>query len=189
MALVTEMELPVLDVMDPALRGPRLHEVMRELSGRTWLAAAPFGFVVLDREACTFFLRTRSATSPGMKIAELFGIESGPLYEEMARNILHIDGADHSRLRNLVNPAFTPRAADRWRPAMREFLEQLFAGVNNAGRCEFVEAFAKPYPSLMIATLMGAPLSDAQRLHHWSNLIQRQFDGPSLMTERAAIER
>src|SRR3954447_2836561 len=189
MALITEMELPALDVMDAELRGPRFHDAMLALRDRTWLAAAPFGYVVLDREAAAFFLRTRSATMPGMKIAELFGIDSGPLYEEMERNILHIDGADHSRLRNLVNPAFTPRAADRWRPAMRGFLEELFASVNTAGRCEFVEAFAKPYPSLMIATLMRAPLSDAPRLHHWSNLIQRQFDGPSLMTEREAIER
>ena len=52
MALITEMELPVLDVMDPSLRGPRFHEVMIELRDRTWLAAAPFGFVVLDRDAC-----------------------------------------------------------------------------------------------------------------------------------------
>ena len=44
----------------------------------------------------------------------------------MRRNILHIDGDDHRRLRKLVNPAFTPRAADRWRPAMRGFLEQLW---------------------------------------------------------------
>ena len=66
--------------MDASLRGERLHDVMRELSAETWLARAPFGFVVLDRDACSFFLRTRSATSPGMKIAELFGIESGPLY-------------------------------------------------------------------------------------------------------------
>src|SRR3954452_1332335 len=189
MALVTEMELPVLDVMDASLRGPRFHEVMIELRESTWVATAPFGYVVLEREAAAFFLRTRSATFPGMKIAEIFGVESGPLREEMERNILHLDGAVHSRLRNLVNPAFTPRAADRWREAMRGFLEELFASVNTAGRCEFVEAFAKPYPSLMIATLMGAPLSDAPRLHHWSNLIQRQFDGPSLMTEREAIER
>jgi cytochrome P450 len=72
---------------------------------------------------------------------------------------------------------------------MRGFLEQLFATVAPAGRCEFVEAFAKPYPSLTIATLMGAPLSDAPRLHEWSNWIQRQFDGPSLMTERERIEQ
>ena len=175
--------------MDASLRGERLHDVMRELSAETWLARAPFGFVVLDRDACSFFLRTRSATSPGMKIAELFGIESGPLYEEMARNILHLDGDVHRRLRNLVNPAFTPRAADKWRPAMQGFLRELFGAVAADGRCEFVEAFAKPYPSLMIATVMGAPLSDAPRLHDWSNWIQRQFDGPSLMTERDRIER
>ena len=36
---------------------------------------------------------------------------------------------------------------------------------------------------------MGAPLEDAPRLHEWSNLIQRQFDPPSLMNERDAIER
>src|SRR3954452_15784713 len=189
MALVTEMELPVLDVMDASLRGPRFHEVMIELRERTWLASAPFGFVVLDREASAFFLRTRGAAFPGMKIAELFGVESGPLREEMERNILHLDGPVHSRLRGLVNPAFTPRAADRWRESMRGFLEQLFAGVRDAGRCELVEAFAKPYPSLMIATVMGAPLSDAPRLHEWSNWIQRQFDGPSLMAERERIEQ
>src|SRR4051794_6479978 len=189
MALVTEMELPALDVMDASLRGPRFHEELVDLRERAWLASAPFGFVVLDREACTFFLRTRSATFPGMKIAEIFGVESGPLYEEMKRNILHLDGKVHSRLRNLVNPAFTPRAADGWRDAMRGFLAELYATVSEAGRCEFVEAFAKPYPSLTIATVMGAPLSDAPRLHEWSNWIQRQFDGPSLMTERERIEQ
>ena len=107
----------------------------------------------------------------------------------MRRNILHINGDDHRRLRNLVNPAFTPRAADRWRPAMREFLERLWEPLADADRCEFVDAFAKPYPSLTIATVMGAPLDDAPKLHEWSNLIQRQFDGPSLMHERDAIER
>jgi cytochrome P450 len=187
--LATDLELPELDYLDPELRGERFHEVMDELARRGWLASSPLGFFVLDREAAAFFLRTKSATFPGMKIAEMFGIEDGPLYEEMQRNILHIDGDHHRRLRNLVNPAFTPRSADRWRPAMREFLAQLWEGVADDARCEFVDAFAKPYPSLTIATVMGAPLEDAPRLHYWSNWIQRQFDGPSLMTERETIER
>ena len=144
---------------------------------------------MLDREAGSFFLRTKSATFPGLRIAEMFGVEEGPLLEQMRRNILHINGDGHRRLRNLVNPAFTPRAADRWRPAMREFLEQLWEPLEGRGRCEFVADFAKPYPSLTIATVMGAPLEDAPRLHEWSNLIQRQFDPPSLMNERDAIER
>jgi cytochrome P450 len=156
--------------------------------GHRWLARGPYGYVVLDREAGEFFLRTRSAIFPGMKIAELFGVTEGPLWEEMRANILHVNGPDHTRLRALVNPALTPRAVERWRPAMRGFLAELFASVRSAGRCEFVGAFAKPYPSRTIATVMGAPLSDAPRLHHWSNWIQRQFDAASMMNERDGIE-
>ena len=189
MALVSDLELPVLDYLGPGLKGERFHETMRELSGQSWIASSPIGFIVLDREAAAFFLRTRSATFPGMRIAEMFDVPEGPLLEEMRRNILHINGDAHRRLRNLVNPAFTPRAADRWRPAMRGFLERLWEPLDGSHSCEFVEAFAKPYPSLTIATVMGAPLEDAPKLHEWSNLIQRQFDPASLMNERELIER
>jgi cytochrome P450 len=189
MALVGELELESFDYTDPELKGERFHTAMRELAAKGWLAAGPYGYVVLDREAGEFFLRTRSAIVPGMKIAELFDVSEGPLWEEMKRNILHVNGADHTRLRSLVNPALTARAVERWRPAMRDFLDQLFVAVAQAGRCEFVGAFAKPYPSQTIATVMGAPLADAPRLHHWSNWIQRQFDAASMMNERPAIEQ
>ena len=178
-----------LDYFAPDLKGERFHETLNQLRAKTWLARSDLGWFVLDREAAAFFLRTKSATFPGLRIAEMFGVEEGPLLEQMRRNILHINGDAHGRLRNLVNPAFTPRAADRWRPAMREFLDQLWAPLADRSECEFVEDFAKPYPSLTIATVMGAPLEDAPRLHGWSNLIQRQFDPPSLMNERDAIER
>ncbi|HUA75610.1 MAG TPA: cytochrome P450, partial [Solirubrobacteraceae bacterium] len=173
----------------------RFHEAMGELREQGWLAKAPFGYMVLDRESGEHFLRTRSAIFPGMKIAEIFGVTEGPLYEQMRRNILHVNGHDHTRLRSLVNPALSPRAVERYRPAMREFLEQLLAeavaasGGEGEVRCDFVEAFAKPYPSLAIATVMGAPLEDAPRLHHWSNVIQRQFDAVSMASEVEVIEQ
>jgi cytochrome P450 len=189
MAQVTELELPELDFFDVGLRGERFHRTMHELSEAGWIATSPVGYFVLDRESAAFFLRTKAATFPGMKIAEMFEVPEGPLLEEMRRNILHINGDDHRRLRNLVNPAFTPRSADKWRPAMRDFLERLWEPLADQSSCEFVEAFAKPYPSLTIATVMGAPLSDSVALHEWSNVIQRQFDGPSLLHEREAIER
>ena len=154
-----------------------------------WLAASPFGYIVLDREAGEFFLRTKAAVFPGLTIADLFGITDGPLREEIVKNIININGDDHRRLRNLVNPALSPRAVDRYRPAMRGFMEQLFDALPADGRTEFIGDFAKPYPSLVIAEVMGAPLADAPRLHHWSNVIQRQFDPTSLMAERAEIEQ
>ena len=58
----------------------------------------------------------------------------------------------------------------------------------DARRCEFVGAIAKPYPALVIATVMGAPLEDAPQLHHWSNWIQRQFSA-DLADKRAEIEQ
>ena len=144
---------------------------------------------MLDRAACEVFLRTKAAVFPGLTIADVFQITDGPLREEIVRNIINVGGDDHRRLRNLVNPALAPRAVDRYRPAMRRFLEQLLDELPAEGRCEFIPAVAKPYPSLVIAEVMGAPLEDAPRLHHWSNLIQRQFVPTSLMAERAQIEQ
>jgi cytochrome P450 len=203
--LVGDLELPWFDHTDAQMRGTRFHEAMARVRAEGWLAQAPFGYMTLDREAGEFFLRTRSAIFPGMKIAEIFGVSEGPLYEQMRRNILHVNGADHTRLRSLVNPALSPRAVERYRPIMREFLGDLLAqaiaasgsdGELGSGaqedamvRCEFVEAFAKPYPSLAIASVMGAPLEDAPRLHHWSNMIQRQFDAVAMASEIEPITR
>jgi cytochrome P450 len=186
---ITELELPQFDYTDPTLRGERYRTAMKELEGAGWIVAGPLGYLVLEREAGEFFLRTKSCVFPGLAIAELFGIEDGPLREEIEGNIINVNGDDHRRLRNLVNPALSPRAADRHRPAMRDFLEELLGALPADGRCEFVAAFAKPYPSLSIAHVLGAPLEDADRLHEWSNWIQRQFDAGSLVAERERIER
>jgi cytochrome P450 len=240
MPRVEELELPTLDYTDPTLRGERFHATMRELRAGGWLAAGPYGYAVLDREAVEFFLRTRAAIFPGMTIAQIFDVREGPLYEEMRRNILHINGPDHTRLRSLVNPALSPRAVERYRPVMRELLTGIWDGMSGpagtAGRgggvvvdagsaapgpasptgdpavqavasavaaapggtptrgqdgtsCEFVREVAKPYPSQAIAHVMGAPLEDAPRLHHWSNWIQRQFDAISMTEQKPAIEQ
>src|SRR4029077_3357830 len=101
-------------------------------------------FIVLDRESGEFFLRSRATAFPGRQIADLFGVTAGPLREQIDANILNQQGEQHRRLRALVGPAFTPRAADRWRPAMRGFLDQLWAAGADGGGCDFVAAIAKP---------------------------------------------
>jgi cytochrome P450 len=175
--LVTDLDLPEIDLNDPQLRGERWHAAMRELrESGAWLARAPLGTVVLDRAAGEQFLRTKSAIFPGLLLAQLFGINDGPLYEQMVHNIINVNGSDHSRLRSLVNPALSPRAAARYRPVMRAILEDLWPAAAAAGSFDFVARIAKPYPSRTIAAVMGAPDSDAPRLHDWSMWIQRQFD-------------
>jgi cytochrome P450 len=188
MTAVADLELPRLDYLDPELRGDRFHEVMHDLAEKSWLAKWDLGYFVLDREAAGFFLRTDKGVFPGTRLLEMVGITDGPLWDSLSRNIISLNGEQHRRLRRLVHESFTPKAADRYRPAMREILAELYEPIAARGSCDFVSAFAKPYPARMIATVIGAPLGDAERLHELSNLLQSQFDAIALATRREELE-
>jgi cytochrome P450 len=185
MPALAELDLPEVDLVDPSIKGERWHEVMGELrdSGE-WLVRTPLATLILDREAGEHFLRSKETIFPGVLLADIFGVTDGPLREQVVRNIININGADHGRLRRLVNPALSPRAADGWRPAMRAILTELWepvaevAGAAEGGEVEveLVERLTRPYPARVIAEVMGAPAEDADRLHDWSMWIQRQFD-------------
>jgi len=185
--IVTDLDLPVFDYMAPDLTGEVYHQRLAEVDG--WLAQSPLSLIVLDRESGEFFLRSKATRFPGREIADIFGVTSGTLREQIDANILNQTGARHRRLRALVGSAFSPRAADRWRPVMRAFLDTLWGQIAPATACEFVTAVAKPYPSLTITAVLGAPAQDASSLHEWSTWVQRQFDIRALATDRPRIER
>jgi cytochrome P450 len=190
--VVTELDLAEVDLTSPDLAGDTYHSMLASLprDGEFgWLATSPLAYIVLDHESGEFFLRSRRTAFPGREIADLFGVTGGRLRELIDANILNQQGAQHRRLRSLVGGAFTPRAADRWRPVMRDFLAQLWSAIEGARACEFVAAIAKPYPSLTISRVLGALQVDAPRLHEWSSLVQRQFDIKALTTQVPEMER
>src|SRR2546430_16416522 len=189
MNLVSELDLPAFDYSAADFSADRYHQQLAETRESGWAAKSPLAYIVLDRDAGEFFLRSRKTAFPGRQLAEFFGVSSGPLAEHIDANILNLGGQQHRRLRALVGPALTPRAADRWRPVMRGFLEQLWAQAALHGGCDFVATVARPSPSLAIATVLGAPRQDAERLHAWSSWVQRQFDIRALETSREDIER
>jgi cytochrome P450 len=189
MNLVSDLDLPAFDYAEPDGSADRYHAQLAGIRQHGWLAKSPLAYLVLDREAGEFFLRSRKTAFPGRQLAGFFGVSSGPLAGHIDANILNLGGEQHRRLRALVGPALTPRAADRWRPVMRGFLEDLWAPVADSGGCDFAAAVARPYPSLTIATVLGAPQRDAGRLHAWSTGVQRQFDIRALETGREEIER
>jgi cytochrome P450 len=188
MNLVSDLDLPAFDYAAPDFSADRFHAQLAGIRQHGWLATSPLAYIVLDHDAGEFFLRSRKTAFPGRQIAGFFGVTSGPLAEHIDANILNLSGEHHRRLRALVGPALTPRAADRWRPVMRTCLEQLWERVA-ARRCDFVAAVAQPYPSLEIAAVLGAPAEDAWRLQAWSAWVQRQFDIRALELNTADIER
>ena len=189
MTIVSELDLPAFDYAAPDFSADRYHQQLAETRRQGWLAKSPLAYIVLDRDSGEFFLRSRTTAFPGRQIAEFFGVSGGPLAEHIDANILNLTGEQHRRLRALVGPALTPRKADQWRPVMRGFLDQLWGPVAASGGCDFVAAVARPYPSLTIATVLGAPPQDAERLQEWSSWVQRQFDIRALGSNRDDIER
>jgi hypothetical protein len=72
--LITDLDLPEFDYFDPTLRGSRLHEVLKELRARHWVARGPVGWLVLDREVTIELLRDAALAAPLRTLFELIGI-------------------------------------------------------------------------------------------------------------------
>jgi hypothetical protein len=189
MNLVSDLDLPVFDYTAPDFSADLYHQQLADTSKQGWLAKSPLAYIVLDHDSGEFFLRSRATAFPGRQLAEFFGIADGPLADHIDANILNLTGERHRRLRALVGPALTPRQADRWRPVMRGFLEDLWSPMTAGRGCDLVATVARPYPSLTIAAVLGAPGQDADRLQEWSSWVQRQFDIQALGSNRGDIER
>ncbi|MGZ4740032.1 MAG: cytochrome P450, partial [Ilumatobacteraceae bacterium] len=109
------------------------------------------------------------------KIPELMGITNPAFLERQQVSILSAEGDMHTRLRRLVAPAFSPRAADRLRPFMREVINGLIDTVADAGRADFTTDICEPYPIPIICELLGAPKQDWQLFSRWAGDILEIF--------------
>ena len=77
----------------------------------------------------------------------------------------------HTRLRGLVNQAFTPRRIRALEPRIREVARGLVADALAKRDVDLVEALAVPLPVVMIAELIGVPIEDRARFKGWSDVI------------------
>jgi unspecific monooxygenase len=94
---------------------------------------------------------------------------------------------EHTRLRRLVAGAFARGHVERLRPRVRELAASLLADADPAG-FDVIGEYAEPLPVLVIAELLGVPVSLAPRLREWSQAIVRMYEvAPSAAVEAAAV--
>lgn len=78
-------------------------------------------------------------------------------------NLLNTDPPDHTRLRSLVNKAFTPAASSRMRPIIENVAAELILALADSA-CEdsvdLLSRYATPLPITVICRLLGVPASD-----------------------------
>ncbi len=136
---------------------------------------SPLGFWVLTRyEDVVAALRDpRLVKEP---IAAFVAARFGAAMPAMGLSMLDRDPPDHTRLRGLVNKAFTPRVVEGLRPHIQKIVDGLLARVEGAGTMDLIEEFAYPLPVTVICQMLGVPVEDRERFKQWGLDIARGLD-------------
>jgi cytochrome P450 len=89
------------------------------------------------------------------------GGQSAPDEAAGVHALLNIDPPDHTRLRPLVQKAFTPRRAGQLRPRTTEIAAGLLDEMVARGDIvDLLDGYARPLPITVICELLGIPVAD-----------------------------
>lgn len=91
------------------------------------------------------------------------------------------DPPRHTRLRGLMNKAFTTRAVERVRPRIVALVDDLIDRARPRGRMDVVRDVAYPLPITVIAELIGVPPEASDEFKRWSDDLA-VFIGSALST-------
>ena len=103
----------------------------------------------------------------GMRLSDRLSAEVRHL-ASAEHSLLSADPPLHTRLRERVGRAFTPRRVVELEPRVRALTRQLLDGAGGGEELELVEALSTPLPLTVIAELLGVEPERRQDFKRWS---------------------
>ena len=104
-------------------------------------------------------------------------------------NLLMMDPPDHTRVRGLVNRAFTPRAVEKLEPRIQEIVDRQIDGVQGRESFDLMTELAVPLPIIAISELLGIPADDHKQMKLWSDELAVIVDPFQAMNGFQALQR
>ena len=108
-------------------------------------------------------------------------------------SILDSEPPKHTRLRALVQKAFTPGRIESMRPNVEQLCEQLLveaqAKLEQQGHFDVLADYAEPLPVLVIADLLGVPRDMAPDLRRWSQDIVKMYEFQKTREQELAAQK
>ncbi|PCC73337.1 Cytochrome P450 [Nannocystis exedens] len=94
-------------------------------------------------------------------------------------SLVALDPPDHTRLRRLVNVAFTPRAIARLEARVRELARELVDAIARKDRFDLMDDLAIPLPVIVISELLGVDPARRAEFKRWSDdlILGSRLDG------------
>ena len=136
---------------------------LESLDSSVWMSRGIYGYVLHRYEDCSAILRDERWHNASTLATEMTGGTTG-----RPSSLTSAEGQTHARLKRLVTPAFSPRAADKIRPFMREILEEQISQIASKGQAELMGGIFNLFPVQVIAELIGAPRSDWEPFNKWA---------------------
>lgn len=119
-------------------------------------------------ECLTALQKFKAERTPSQDRLEAMGLDVlKPYAKVMLKQLLFIDPPSHSRIRSMCSSAFTPRRMEHMRGHLTQMAHQLVDKVAATGNMDLVADFARPFPGLVLATLIGLPDKDLDQLLLW----------------------
>ncbi|ORW84657.1 hypothetical protein AWB92_02015 [Mycobacterium sp. IEC1808] len=104
------------------------------------------------------------------------------------RSMLTMDAPDHTRVRTLVNKAFTPKHIAALRDHIEAIVGKLVDEAHDKGTFDLIHDLAEPLPAIVIAELLGVPVEDHRQFRQWSSAMINGFGSPSAEARATGAE-
>lgn len=168
-------------ILDHERRGQdlvRLYHQLREVApvyhsevervGRPW--------ILTRHDDITLAAMEKGLVKDERLVDQLGGRADSPYKQLLKRMMAFIPPPRHTRLRALVNRAFTLRSVESLRPGVRALVHGLLDEREAVGGMELVADYAFRIPMATICELLGVPLDAVPEIRRWAGDVTRRSD-------------
>ncbi|ARV92748.1 cytochrome P450 [Bacillus thuringiensis serovar rongseni] len=91
--------------------------------------------------------------------------------DHLTTHMLNSDPPNHSRLRSLVQKAFTPKMIAQLDGRIQRIADDLISNIERKGTLNLVDDYSFPLPIIVISEVLGIPKEDQAKFRIWSHAV------------------
>ncbi|PDY23564.1 MULTISPECIES: cytochrome P450 family protein [Bacillus] len=103
--------------------------------------------------------------------------------DHLTTHMLNSDPPNHSRLRSLVQKAFTPKMIAQLDGRIERIADDLISDIERKGTLNLVDDYSFPLPIIVISEMLGIPKEDQAKFRIWSHAVIASPETPEEIKE------